>query len=273
MSPPKSLFSPQVVQASDENARTRSIEYVIPDDAVRLTPDGALDEAHLADVIGRLSPFEGGDKEMGRTKSFRVLVRRALELGASVLTIVRATGASDMYVRRVDAELRAEGKNKTISDNIRCHADRLRGKRNNRYPESFRQFVAECIKKEPPLTVIELAHALGVNPAYVRQVKKEVLGLAVNRLSDEKKEPAIPPERRLMNCTASLNVVQRGGQHEITCFDSRGAHIGRMIVELHRASHPSPSCVIVIDQNGRSESYFNGGERLEFLQKLTGQKL
>lgn len=273
MSPPKSLFSPQVVQASDENAPTRTTKYVIPDDAVRLTPDGALDEAHLADVIGRLSPFESGSKEMHRTKEFRCLVKRALGLGASVLAIARATGASDMYVRRVAAELRAEGKNKKISDGIRWQADQLRGERNNRYPESFRQFVAECIKKEPSLTVIELAHALGVNPAYVRQVKKEVLGIAVNLRDDEKQEPATPPESRLLDCTASFNVVQCGGRHEITCFDDRGAQIGRMIVELHRASHPSPSYVIVIDQNGRKTSYFNGGERLEFLQKLTGQKL
>ena len=76
-----------------------------------------------------------------------------------------------------------------------------------------------------------------------------------------------------MNCASSFNVVQCGGRHEITCFDSRGAQIGRMIVELHREGKPTPSYVIVIDQNGRSESYFNGGERLEFLQKLTGQKL
>lgn len=270
---PPSCFSRQVIQDSDENAQTRSVEYVIPDDAVRLTPDGVLDEGHLAEVIGRITSFEDGSKEMCRTKEFRCLVRRAVELGASALAICRSTGASDMYVRRVAAELRAEGKNKKISDDIRCQADQLRGERNNRYPEPFRQLVAACIKKELPLTVIELAHALGVNPAYVRQVKKEIRGIAADSWVDKKNEPAIPPERRLMDCTASFNVVQCGGRHEITCFDDRGGQVGRMIVELHRASHPSPSCVIVIDQNGRSESYFNGGERLEFLQKLTGQKL
>lgn len=270
---PASCFSQQVIQDYDENAQTRSVEYAIPDDAVRLTTEGVLDEEHLADVISRLSPFEAGSKEMCRTKAFRCLVKRAVALGASGLAICRASGASDMYVRRVAAELRAEGKNKNLSDDIRRQADLLRGERNNRYPESFRQLVAACIKKELPLTVIELAHALGVNPAYVRQVRKEVLGIAADSWVDKKNEPAIPPERRLMDRTASFNVVRCGGRHEITCLDDRGAQVGRMIVELHRASHPSQSYVIVIDQHGRSTSYVSDGERLEFLQKLTGQKL
>lgn len=274
MSPPKSLFSPQAAQASDENAPIRTTKYVIPSDAVRLTPDGKLDEKRLQEVISHIEPFAKGRKL--RRSEFRALVEKALKLSVSQLVISRVTGASVTYVRRVDAEIKSRCQNKKISEEIRRQAAPLRGP-SNRYPKAFRQLTAECIKNSE-LNVIELSHALGVNPEYVRKVKREMQGLQKPKCVSpppeiDEEDPTLLPERRLMNCASSFNVEQCGGRHEITCFDSRGAQIGRMIVELHRASHPSPSYVIVIDQNGRKSSYFNGGERLEFLQKLTGQKL
>lgn len=274
MSPPKSLFSPQAARASDENAPIRTTKYVIPPDAVRLTPDGKLDEKRLQEVISHIEPFDKG-RRLRRSDEFRALVEKALKLSVSQLVISRVTGASATYVRRVDAEIKSRCQNKKISEEIRRQAAPLRGP-SNRYPKAFRQLTAECIKNGK-LNVIELSHALGVNPEYVRNVKREMQGLqkpkCVSTPEIEEEDPVLLPERRLMNCASSFNVVQCGGRHEITCFDSRGAQIGRMIVELHREGKPTPSYVIVIDQNGRKTSYFNGGERLEFLQKLTGQKL
>ena len=274
MSPPKPIFSPQAARASDENAPIRTTKYVIPPDAVRLTPDGKLDEQRLQEVISHIEPFDKG-RRLRRSDEFRALVEKALKLSVSQLVISRVTGASVTYVRRVDAEIKSRCQNKKISEEIRQQAAPLRGP-SNRYPKAFRQLTAECIKNGK-LNVIELSHALGVNPEYVRNVKREMQGLqkpkCVSPPEIEEEDPVLRPERRLMNCASSFNVVQCGGRHEITCFDSRGAQIGRMIVELHREGKPTPSYVIVIDQNGRKTSYFNGGERLEFLQKLTGQKL
>ncbi|WP_418954623.1 hypothetical protein [Sutterella wadsworthensis] len=271
MSPPKCL-SPQAARTSDENAPIRTTKYVIPHDAVRLTPDGKLDEKHLREVISHIEPFAKGRK-LRRSDEFRALVEKALKLSVSQLVISRVTGASVTYVRRVDAEIKSRCQNKKISEEIRQQASTLRGT-SNKYPKAFRLLTEECLKTSK-LSVIELAHALDVNPEFVRNVKREMQGLqkpkCVSPPEIDEEDPALLPERRLMNCASSFNVEQCGGRHEITCFDSRGDQIGRMIVELARPL--SQSYVIVIDQNGRKTSYFNGGERLEFLQKLTGQKL
>lgn len=111
MSPPKPIFSPQAARASDENAPIRTTKYVIPPDAVRLTPDGKLDEQRLQEVISHIEPFDKG-RRLRRSDEFRALVEKALKLSVSQLVISRVTGASVTYVRRVDAEIKSRCQNK-----------------------------------------------------------------------------------------------------------------------------------------------------------------
>ena len=76
MSPPKPIFSPFSARASDENAPIRTTKYVIPPDAVRLTPDGKLDEQRLQEVISHIEPFDKG-RRLRRSDEFRALVEKA----------------------------------------------------------------------------------------------------------------------------------------------------------------------------------------------------
>lgn len=265
---PASCFSPEVLQESDENAKTSS---VIPTDAVRLTKDGRLDEVFLRHVICRIETRDG--RQGYRTKLFRELVKKALLLGVTKKTIRRATGASLTYIQGVDAELNAQNKNKQIHEEIRSKARTIPMKhRSGVYTSDFRRFVVECVYKYSHLSVAELANALGTTTAYLQRVKREMPKTRQVSPNDfDEVEREVTPERRLLDRAASTKVEFYDGWHEITCFDDRGSQIGRMIVGLHRAGEMS--YVTVIDENGRKTSYISGGERLEFLQKLTGQKL
>ncbi|WP_410098369.1 hypothetical protein [Sutterella wadsworthensis] len=270
---PASCFSQQVIQDPDENAQTRSVEFVIPDDAVRLTKDGRLDEVYLRNVICRMGMHDGC--RLRRPKWFRELVKKALSLSVTNRSIHNATGASLTYIQEIAAELNARNKNKEIHEEIRCKAGAVLMKyRSGRYTNDFRCLAEECVQKYGHLSVAELANALGTTTLYLQKVKREMPKPqrdSPKKVDEDEKE--ITPERRLLDRAASTKVDFLEGRYEITCFDGRGSRVGRMLVKLYDTSCSHSSYVIVIDQHGRSTSYINDVERFEFLQKLTGQKL